>query len=127
MKCLLDTHVVIWFAENSPRLSPNAARVILDTGNTICVSVASAWEVAIKCSIEKLRLDGGVSEFYRMIYNNGFTLLPIEKQHLEYLQSLPFLHRDPFDRLLTATAAVEGLTLITFDENIAEYGVPVVR
>jgi PIN domain nuclease of toxin-antitoxin system len=63
----MDTHTIIWLAENSPRLSSNAARVILDTDNMVCVSVVSAWEVAIKCSIEKLKLVGGVSEFYRMI------------------------------------------------------------
>jgi PIN domain nuclease of toxin-antitoxin system len=126
MRCLLDTHAVIWLAENSSRLSTNAARAILDTENTIYVSVVSAWEVAIKCSIEKLKLDGGVSEFYRMISDNGFALLPIAKQHLECLQSLPFHHRDPFDRLLVATAAAESLIVITSDENITRYGVPVI-
>ncbi|MDR1358061.1 MAG: type II toxin-antitoxin system VapC family toxin [Coriobacteriales bacterium] len=127
MRYLLDTHIVLWFAQNSPRLSSNAAQIILDTDNTICVSVVSAWEVAIKCSIEKLRLEGGVSEFFRMVSVNGFTLLPIARQHLEYLQSLPFCHRDPFDRLLVATAVVEGLTVITADEDIARYPVPLIR
>jgi PIN domain nuclease of toxin-antitoxin system len=126
MKCLLDTHTVIWLAENSPKLSQVAVRTILDPGNKIYVSIASAWEVAIKCSIGKLKLSGGVLEFFQMIDCNGITVTPISSQSLECLQELPLLHRDPFDRLLVATAITECMTIISADTNISLYGASVI-
>jgi PIN domain nuclease of toxin-antitoxin system len=124
MRYLLDTHTVIWVAENSPRLSETAAKTILDTNSNIYVSIVSAWEVAIKCSLGKLKVDGGVSEFFRIIRENGFLILPINAAYVECVQRLPFIHRDPFDRMLVATAATEGMTIVTADKNIFEYGVP---
>jgi PIN domain nuclease of toxin-antitoxin system len=124
MSCILDTHTVLWLAGDVPRLSDEAKRVIFDLENEKYVSIASAWEVAIKISIGKLDLDGGVAEFFRMVDENGFTFLPIEKKHVVSLQTLPFRHRDPFDRLLVATAMAEGMPLLTADQNIRLYEVP---
>ena len=100
--------------------------MIFDSENKSYVSIASAWEVAIKVRTGKLHLDGGVSEFFNIIYQNGFDLLPITVRHLEIVETLPFIHRDPFDRLLVATAKAEGMTILTADENIHQYEVPTV-
>jgi PIN domain nuclease of toxin-antitoxin system len=123
MKYLLDTHVILWLATNSPFLSETAKRAILDNNNEKYVSIVSAWEVAIKLGTQKLQLDGGLAEFFRMIDENGFLLLGIEREYVQSVQSLPFFHKDPFDRLLIATANVENLTLISIDDNIQKYDV----
>ena len=123
MKYLLDTHVILWLATNSPFLSETVKRAILDNNNEKYVSIVSAWEVAIKLGTQKLQLDGGLAEFFRMIDVNGFLLLGIEREYLQYVQTLAFFHKDPFDRLLIATANVENLTLISIDDNIQKYDV----
>ena len=111
MRYLLDTHIVLWLAENSPKLSDEAKVIILNEANEKFVSIASCWEVAIKLSLNKLALAGGVSEFFRIIHNNSFRLLQVAEGHLNILEFLPFHHRDPFDRLLIATAIAEQLIL----------------
>lgn len=121
MKYILDTHIVLWLAENSPKLSDNAKSIILDTTNEKIVSVASCWEVCIKYSLNKLVLAGGTSEFYRIVNSNGFTLLPIEERHMTVVEALPFHHRDPFDRLLVGTAISDNLTLLTDDKQLFAY------
>ena len=123
MKYLLDTHVILWLATNSPLLSETVKRAILDNNNEKYVSIVSAWEVAIKLGTQKLQLEGGLAEFFRMIDENGFLLLGIEREYVQSVQSLPFFHKDPFDRLLIATANVENLTLISIDDNIQKYDV----
>jgi PIN domain nuclease of toxin-antitoxin system len=120
---LLDTHTVLWLAENSPELPDRVAKIILDADNALFVSVASAWEVAIKCSVGKLRLSGEVGGFFQILDENGFSILSIKRTHLECLGSLPFVHKDPFDRILVATAITEDMSILSADENIAEYDV----
>jgi PIN domain nuclease of toxin-antitoxin system len=126
VKYLLDTHTVIWLAENSSKLSRNATQTILNIENKMYVSIASAWEVAIKCGLNKLILDNGVMEFFKMTESNGIAVVPVKAKHLLTLQNLPFLHRDPFDRLLVATAISEDMSIITADECIALYEASVV-
>ena len=121
MKYLLDTHVVLWLAENSPLLSEKAKTVILDESTEKYVSIASVWEIAIKLGNRKLQLDGGLPEFFRMIDDNGFVTLPVERKYLQLIPDLSEHHKDPFDRLLIATAITEDMTLITIDENIQKY------
>ena len=121
MKCLLDTHIVLWLAENSPKLSSAIKDIILDEANTKYVSVTSCWEVSIKLSLSKLDLVGGTSEFYRIIYENGFDLLHVSEEHLIGLETLPFHHCDPFDRILIATASADDLVLLTDDAQIKAY------
>jgi PIN domain nuclease of toxin-antitoxin system len=89
--------------------------------------MASAWEIAIKISIGKLDFAGGVSGFLETIRDNDISLIAISPEHLRSVETLPFHHRDPFDRLLVATAIVEGMILITADENILKYDVSHVR
>jgi PIN domain nuclease of toxin-antitoxin system len=125
MRYLLDTHTVLWFLEDSEKLSERAAMIIEDNQaqNSVSISVASLWEFAIKHSLGKLRFDGGVANLRAMIEANGWDVMPIAQSHLEGLSDLPYLHRDPFDRLLIATALSEGMTLVTSDEDIHGYDV----
>ena len=118
MRLLLDTHVVLWLALNSPALSKVAARAIFNLENEIFVSIASAWETAIKISIGKLHLSGGVSEFFRILNTNDFKILPLLDEHVKCVETLPFLHSDPFDRIIVASALTERMCLVTADENI---------
>jgi len=121
MKYLLDTHVVLWAAENSPLLTAKVKTAILDERAEKYVSIVSVWEVAIKLGTKKLYLDGGLPEFFRMIDDNGFITLSVEREYLRLIPSLPDNHKDPFDRLLVATAIAEDMTLITIDKNIHRY------
>ena len=121
MKYLLDTHIVLWLAINSPKLTEKHKKILLDDSNIKYVSFASCWEVAIKVSLNKLDLQGGVNEFFRIIEENGFELLQVTKDYLGTVEKLPFYHRDPFDRMLVATAISDGLTLVTADARIKEY------
>jgi len=121
---LLDTHTAIWFFDDASSLSHVAAQIILDEVNQIYLSVASAWELTIKISIGKLGFPGDAAGFLQTAQNNDITIIPIETSHLTALKELPLIHRDPFDRLLIATALAEQMTLITVDKNIAKYDVP---
>jgi PIN domain nuclease of toxin-antitoxin system len=120
---LLDTHAAIWFLTGDALLSPAAGRVIRDGVNRVCLSIVSAWELAIKINIGKLRFPGNADGFIQAAQANDITFLPIKTAHLTAYESLPMIHRDPFDRLLVATALVEQLTIITADEDIAKYQV----
>ena len=124
MKYLLDTHVILWIAENNPLLSDKAKAAILDEHTEKFVSIVSAWEVAIKLGTHKLHLEGGLHEFFRMIDDNGFITLSVEREYLQLISQFPDHHKDPFDRLIIATAISENMTIITADENIHKYNVP---
>ena len=121
MKYLLDTHIVLWLAENSPKLSDTAKTIILDEANEKYVSIVSCWEVSIKLSLKKLDLVGGTREFFHIIHENGLKLLQVEEEYLTSLETLPFHHRDPFDRLIVATATSEKLVLLTDDAQLLAY------
>jgi len=125
MKYLLDTHAFLWYFEDSEKLSEKAADIIEDTMVQKYVSIASLWEFSIKYSIDKLKFDGGLTHLWDMISQNRFIILPITQLHLEnVVAELPFYHRDPFDRLIIATAKAENITILTVDENIQKYDVP---
>ena len=123
MKYLIDTHVVLWIAENSVMLSANAKDAILDENNEKYVSIVSAWEITIKLGTGRLKLNGGVDEFFRMTDDNGFFTLSVEREYIRHLERLSDIHKDPFDRLIVATAMAENMTVITADENIHKYDV----
>lgn len=120
---LLDTHVVLWLAASPKQLSEPAKEVLLNRNARLFVSIASAWEVAIKISLGKLELAGGVDGFFQICTTNGIQILPIKQSHLAMVQDMPFIHRDPFDRILLATAQTEGLTLLSADSQIHRYNV----
>lgn len=119
MRCLLDTHVLLWWRDASPLLSPRAAEEIAEGGNEVLVSVASLWEIAIKRRLGKLAF---ADDFETVLQEERFGLLGISFQHLRGLDTLPPLHRDPFDRLLIAQALTEDVPIVTGDTAFAAYG-----
>jgi len=122
MRYLLDTHVVLWVLQGAP-ISGIAKNIMDDVTSEVYVSIASAWEVAIKVGAGKLKYAGGVRAFLDDIALNEFNLLGIQEPHVEMVEKLTNHHRDPFDRLLIATAMTEGMTILTADENIQQYNV----
>ncbi len=126
MRLLLDSHALLWFREGNAALSAPARAAIEDLGNEKYVSYVTAWEVAIKASLGKLRLAVSYDDLFPgALLTNGFLALPADFRHYRELLTLPFHHRDPFDRLLIAQARVEGLTLVSCDPDFPAYGVPV--
>jgi PIN domain nuclease of toxin-antitoxin system len=123
MNILLDTHTFIWFFNGDEQLSFKARKLIEDSKTKKFVSIASIWEVAIKIGLKKLVFDGNTSEIIELIEKNGFQILPISVNHITAYETLEFVHRDPFDRILVAQAIVEKMTIITKDENIQNYRV----
>ena len=123
MRYLLDTHAVIWHFNDSTKLSPKVTAIIDNPKNTIYISSISLWEIAIKINIGKLDMDITLDELLIEIKDNDFYILQIEDEYLKGLSDLPFIHRDPFDRLLIATANSEKITILTTDENIKKYDV----
>lgn len=123
-RLLLDTHALIWLCEGG-RL-PAKVREIVSAGNsTVLVSMASLWEIGIKCSSGKLRVDGGVEGLAdEFLSYPGTRLLPVEISHINRLARLHFHHRDPFDRMIIAQAFVEYLAVVSTDEAFDLYGVP---
>jgi len=124
MSYLLDTHALIWYFEDSKDLPIKIARII---DNPIChkfICVASLWEIAIKSNIGKLDMRLSFDELLDIIEDSELSIIPIENGYLKGLSKLPFIHKDPFDRLIITTALSEGLTIVTADENIQKYDVP---
>src|SRR4051812_24949320 len=125
MRLLLDSHALLWFCEGNASLSVPARAAIEDQANEKFVSHATAWEVAIKFSLGKLKLGVAFEELFPgALITNGFQALAPDFRHYRELLNLPFHHRDPFDRLLIAQARAEGLSLVSCDPNFQAYGVP---
>ena len=123
MRFLLDTHAVLWFWWDDPRLSTTAKATIRDPANRKLVSPASAWEVAIKVSLKKLDIGGTYRGFFpQQMLRTNFEWLPITDDHLAAVSVLPFHHKDPFDRLLVAQATVEGISIVSADPALDAYG-----
>ncbi len=128
MRVLLDTHVFLWATNDVERLSPTAVTAVQNPANEVLVSIASAWEIAIKVSIGKFKMPTPLAPYLqRLLARHGFTLLPIRFSHLQALEKLPLHHRDPFDRLLVAQAIDEDATLITVDSQLRRYRVRTIR
>ena len=125
MKILLDTQLLLWAAGQPERLSPTARKLLEAPDNELLFSAASIWEIAIKSSLgrEDFRVEPRLLR--RGLLDNGYAELPITSQHAVSIDSLPALHRDPFDRLLVAQATTEGITLLTGDPLVAQYPGPV--
>ena len=123
MDILLDTHAAIWFFDDDKRLSKSAKEIIFDLDNMIHISIASLWELAIKLSAGKLEFDGGIDGFIEAVYKNEFDLLEISPKHIKTVTALPFIHRDPFDRIIVAQAIVEDMVIVTADDNIVKYDI----
>jgi len=128
MKLLLDTHLMLWAAGNPDRLPAAARRLLDDPQNEPIFSSASLWEVAIKHGLGRrgdFRVDARLLR--RGLLDNGYGELPITSEHAVALDSLPPIHKDPFDRILVAQSMVEGIILLTADPLVAQYPGPVRR
>ncbi len=124
MRLLIDTQVFLWWVDGASKLSRKARAAVADPSNDCLVSLASCWEMAIKLSLGKLRLDEPIDTFVpAQLSANRFSLLEISFRHVARVAKLPFRHRDPFDRLLVAQALEEGLTVVTSDSVFPKYGV----
>jgi PIN domain nuclease of toxin-antitoxin system len=124
MKLLIDTQMALWLFNEHEKLSQTAREYLNDESNELFISVVSSWEVAIKHSLGKLsEFKGGVKRFNYAVSTHPIETIGIMPEHVEKYEELPFYHRDPFDRLIIATAICEDMTILTSDENIRKYNV----
>jgi PIN domain nuclease of toxin-antitoxin system len=124
MDILLDTNALIWWFEDLPMLGQGGRGLIADPANGLFVSSISLWEITIKWRIGKHGLPG--SAYAAFLGEEGVSLLAVALPHIAALERLEFHHKDPFDHLILAQAAVEGLTVMTSDQQMTRYGVPCV-
>ncbi|MCL2047019.1 MAG: type II toxin-antitoxin system VapC family toxin [Oscillospiraceae bacterium] len=124
MKLLLDTHTILCLVNEHEKLSTTAKALLSNDEHSLYISMASLWEVAIKTSLGKLiDFPSGVRALMEQIEDMPIEILPITKHYIEIVESLPFIHRDPFDRVIVATAQSESMSIITADENIPKYSI----
>lgn len=120
MRLILDTHILLWWWDDSPKLPQEARDLIADLDNEVFVSAVSITEIAVKKSIGRLEVD---DDFAQGIEVDGFTELPLTAAHGGRLAQLPLIHRDPFDRMLIVQAQTEDATLLTVDAKVRQYDV----
>ncbi len=127
MKLLLDTHILLWAAQGVEHLPLDAQTLMNESENELLFSVASLWEIVIKCGLgrEDFKVDPRLLR--RSLLDNDYRELPILSEHAVAIDALPPIHKDPFDRMLIAQATVEGITLLTADVQLAKYPGPVQR
>jgi len=126
VRLLLDTQAMVWTLLDDPRLTNTARAAIADPENEILVSPASLWEIAIKISLGKYSLNEDFTTFMETrLPQNGFVQLPIHVKHLAVVATLPFHHRDPFDRLIVAQAMAEQVAVVSSDAALDAY--PITR
>jgi PIN domain nuclease of toxin-antitoxin system len=126
MDYLLDTHTFMWFINGSEELSLVSRKAIEDKNSNSFISIASIWEMAIKLSIGKLKVQAPFSSLPAQIVANGFQILPVKFEDTLELSSMPFHHRDPFDRLIIAQSITNKLLLISKDKQFLNYGIDVI-
>lgn len=125
MKLLLDTHLLLWALQDSPRLSAEARALIEEEENILLFSAISMAEVAIKNALRRPDFEIDPHIVRRTLIDDGYLELPLTGAHAVAVAGLPPIHKDPFDRLLVAQAMVEGITLITEDAVVGQYAGPV--
>ena len=125
MNYLLDTHVFLWYIDGNKKLSSKVSSIISNLDNDIYLSKVSLWEIVIKSSNGKLDLQKSLRDIEDVIRLNNFILLDIDFSHLTTLNSLPYFHRDPFDRLIIAQAITDKFILITDDVQLKAYPVEI--
>ena len=122
MKVILDTHAFLWWIADSDRLSGRAREILGESGNTLYLSAASAWEIMLKQQIGKLKLPQPAAKYIpSQLALNRIDTLPISLSHTLRLADLPLHHRDPFDRILIAQSTVERMPIVTADPRFAHY------
>jgi len=125
MKILLDSHLLVWLAAATAKLSPAARVFIEDTQNTLFFSSASIWELMVKYALGRDDIPVHPRVLHRALLDNGFTELAMTSMHAFNVEHLPPIHKDPFDRILIAQSLSEGMILLTSDETIAQYNGPI--
>lgn len=125
MHLLLDTHILLWAAADSPRLPPAARELILNPEHQLAYSAASLWEIAIKRGLGRSDFVVEPAVLRRELREHGYTELPIGGNHALAVGHLPDIHKDPFDRILIAQAESEGYLLLTSDTRMAQYPGPI--
>jgi PIN domain nuclease of toxin-antitoxin system len=124
MKLLLDSHTLVWSADAPKKLSPSAAAALQDPANELLVSAATVWEIAIKLSLGKLQLTLPYRQWMNQaIADLDLTLIPITVEYVDVQVTLPYHHRDPFDRLLVAQALSENCPIVSVDSLLDPYGI----
>ena len=123
MRLLLDTHAFLWFLNGNFELSEQARMLIEDPKHEKYISIASFWEIAIKSSLGKLTIDVPFAEMKTEVLKNNFQILPITFEDTLQLCTLPFYHRDPFDRIIISQAKENNLTIVSRDSNFSLYNV----
>jgi PIN domain nuclease of toxin-antitoxin system len=123
MRYLVDTQSFIWFVEDDEKLPSHIRALMENVVNQLVISIASLWEMTIKMSLGKLVLSGDIETMIGKVINNGFTILPIEPEHLITLSTLDFIHRDPFDRIIISQSIRERIPLISSDDVFNQYPV----
>lgn len=127
MRILLDSHALIWWLSDDPRLSPVARALIADVSNTVLVSSASAWELSTKLRLGKLvDATGVIPRLPDVLLERGMTELPVTVAHAVEAGALPGPHRDPFDRMLIAQSRIEQVPVVTIDPVFQTYAVDVI-
>jgi PIN domain nuclease of toxin-antitoxin system len=126
MKLLLDTHAAIWFVTDNKQLPKSSKQLIENPENHCFISIATLWEMGIKYSLGKLKLKAELNKIFELFFDSGLILIPITPEHILTNTTLPFLHRDPFDRLIIAQAKREGYTIISKDREFENYEVNLV-
>jgi PIN domain nuclease of toxin-antitoxin system len=127
VKLLLDTHVLLWAAGDPSKLSRKTRTLLSTADNALLFSVASLWEIAIKRQLGRADFKVDPRLLRRGLLDNGYGEIVIASAHVVAIDSLPDIHRDPFDRLLIAQARVEGVALLTSDNAVLRYGEPALK
>jgi len=127
MRILFDTHALLWFLTDSPKLSHTVRRQILEQRNEFFFSSVSILEIAIKHSLKPNAMPCHPEEVRQDALASAITELPFAANHASRVGELPWIHKDPFDRMLVAQAMEEGMRLLTHDENVARYGECVIQ
>jgi PIN domain nuclease of toxin-antitoxin system len=127
LNVLLDTHVALWAITDSPKLSSKARDLIQSPRTIIWVSAASVWEIGIKFSLGRGDMPISGKDASRYFHESGYRFLPIDIEHTVAVEELPFLHHDPFDRILVAQSLVEPMRLMTHDATVALYSDTIIK
>jgi PIN domain nuclease of toxin-antitoxin system len=123
MRYLLDTHSFLWFVDDTADLPAHIGSLIVDPTNSLRISIASFWEMGIKAGLGKLPLSNTLTALESIAVSQSIEILPITVQAIEYAQSMAQHHKDPFDRIIAATAATMGDILLSADTIFDKYGV----
>jgi PIN domain nuclease of toxin-antitoxin system len=124
---IVDTHILIWLSMQSSRLTQRTRSLLEDRDNKIYFSAISIFEIAVKQQLSKNDFNVDAGAVRLAMINEDYAELAVDGRHAAFVSTMPLIHRDPFDRLLVAQANVEGMTLVTGDEQIARYAGPILK